>query len=167
MSAFPTSTPAAATIPPTGPTAGGPATGPPQRPSAPPSEAVSSGSDQTMAEVDTADMKAKRSLTPEVNRQGSPSPPPSITPSPTRETDEKQLDNEENGASAGDAEAQKTTDIYDRFPPRKKKLIVAIVAYSAFLGRECCRQTGYDEVFRLSGMSESSPISPPPLPLIA
>lgn len=35
-----------------------------------------------------------------------------------------------------DLEAQREPDIYDRFPPRKKKLIVAIVAYSAFLGRE-------------------------------
>lgn len=35
-----------------------------------------------------------------------------------------------------DVEAQRPRDIYDRFPPRKKRLIVAIVAYSAFLGRE-------------------------------
>lgn len=35
-----------------------------------------------------------------------------------------------------DVEAQRAPDIYDRFPPRKKKLIVAIVAYSAFLGRK-------------------------------
>lgn len=28
-------------------------------------------------------------------------------------------------------------DVYDRFPKSKKRLILAIVSYAAFLGREC------------------------------
>lgn len=45
-------------------------------------------------------------------------------------------DRDEGKKDKDDVEAQRAPDIYDRFPPRKKKLIVAIVAYSAFLGRE-------------------------------
>lgn len=48
----------------------------------------------------------------------------------------KDTEKGEKRKEGGDAEAQRAPDIYDRFPPRKKKLIVAIVAYSAFLGRK-------------------------------
>lgn len=36
-----------------------------------------------------------------------------------------------------DIEANRPKDIYDRFSPARKNWIVAIVAYSAFIGREC------------------------------
>lgn len=38
--------------------------------------------------------------------------------------------------TTGDVEAAREPDIYDRFPPQKKRWIVAVVSFSAFIGRE-------------------------------
>ena len=39
-------------------------------------------------------------------------------------------------ASAADLEGKKPSDIYDRFSPARKRAILAIVSYSAFISRE-------------------------------
>lgn len=87
-----------------------------------------------------ADEKMKRSMSRDSSRDsdgdgdeaGEPELP-SATPTPPPNNGEKTPQ----AVGVRDPESQRTPDIYDRFPPRKKKLIVSIVAYSAFLGREC------------------------------
>ena len=39
-------------------------------------------------------------------------------------------------ASSRDVEGEKPADIYDRFSPARKRIILAIVSYSAFISRE-------------------------------
>lgn len=60
-----------------------------------------------------------------------PALPPS--PSPTPPVGEPAVI--DNGTN--DPEGQRAPDIYDRFSPKRKRLIVAIVSYAAFIGREC------------------------------
>ena len=66
---------------------------------------------------------------------------PASTPAPclsttTAATDTDTVKGSAEPGSSPDPEAQREPDIYDRFSPSRKKLIVCIVSYAAFLGRE-------------------------------
>ena len=59
------------------------------------------------------------------------------------EADERDRQREEEGVeqsatanAAADIEGKKPSDIYDRFSPARKRAILAIVSYSAFISRE-------------------------------
>lgn len=85
------------------------------------------------------------------SRSGAPSPHP--LPATGDGTQKSQIPNtasEMSGSTVGDGDGEKgmdveaqsvrEPDIYDRFPPKKKHAIVAIVSFAAFIGRESkCR----------------------------
>jgi hypothetical protein len=110
---------------------------PPRSPSLAPARFPATGD-----ELD-AELELERTLSRATSRNSFDGRPPSRARSPTiAEEDEPSASDAttttatSEGKDAAAVEAQREPDIYDRFSPKQKSMMVAIVSFSGFLGRE-------------------------------
>jgi hypothetical protein len=88
--------------------------------------------DQAKLAVPTLDLAVSTSPSLQESDVRTLSRPPSRNTSPTSDTPATVTA----VSDEADPEAQREPDIYDRFSPARKRMIVAIVSYAAFIGRE-------------------------------